>query len=174
MTVASLLVFLAVSGPAFAEPPPMSAAELEAAKEAARQSIREGEQHQLKSKYWQTYDDANGCTLVVPSYAEATEKKTAAGSTWTLDLAGDYVVTVTRPATQDANEAVTAALSKYPGATVVAEDTPTGRVFHIQHSRTSADLGVHEEPLVLLELTAPAGKLDETVADRVWQGLSVK
>lgn len=170
MTLLSLVLF---AFPAVAEPPPMSAAELEAAKEAARQSIREGEQHQLKSKYWQTYDTPH-FTLVVPSYAEAQTARTAEGSTWTLDLAGDYVVTVHRPKSQDASAVVTQALSKYPGATVVAEDTPTGRVFHIQHSRTSADLGVHENPLVLLELTAPAGQLDKTVATRVWQGLTVK
>ena len=171
MTLARLLLF--VLPVASADPPPMSAAQLEAAKEAARQSIREGEQHQLQSKYWQTYDTP-AFTLVVPSYADPTTAKNPVGSSWTLDLAGDYVVTVHHPKSQDASQVVTTALSKYPGATVVAEDTPTGRVFHIDHRQTSALLGVHQEPLLLVELTAPAGQLDATVATRVWQGFSAK
>lgn len=163
-----MLVFL-LSLVAHADPAEEAA--VEAAREAARASIQQGEAHQLKSKYWQTYQGP-GFRAVVPSYADPKTTSDGEGRHWSLDLAGPYVLTVHHPSTQDANTAVKARLSRYPGATVTAVDSAKGKLFQIRGPRTHATLGVLQNPLVLVELTAPAGELDTTVANRVWTGFS--
>jgi hypothetical protein len=149
---------------AFANPDSQAVRDARAAAEA---SIREGEAHQLTSRYWQTYQTAH-FTAVVPSYADAV----VTANRWTLDLAGDYTLAVHRP-TSDASQAVRERLQQWPGAKVLAEDTPTGRVFHVDGPTVDAFIGVHAKPLRVVELTAPSGSLDATVARRVWDGFRV-
>lgn len=159
MFVAMVLMGLGI-GVASAEDP------VEAARKAAEQSIRDGEQQQLKSKYWQTYKTAD-FTAVVPSYADAK----VAGARWSLDLAGPYTLTITR---SDKPVAALGAerLAALGGQQQVA-DRPGGQVFDVQtakshHRVTTRSSGTKT---FLVEVQAPAGQLDGAIADRLFGGV---
>lgn len=157
---------------AFATEPGMTAAQLEQAKAAAAASIAEGERHQLRSKYWQTFRTRT-FQAVVPSYAEPVLAETEAGSTWTLDLAGDYELVVLHPKVDDASTVVNGWLARFAGGNARAEDTPTGRVLHVTNAPRHALVGYHADPLVLVEVSAPAGSFDPAIAQRVWNGFQL-
>lgn len=158
---------------AFAAEPGMTPAQLEKAKADAAASIAENEQHQLRSKYWQTFR-ADRFQVVVPSYAEPVLDSGPAGSTWTLDLAGPYVLTVLRPSSGDVSNVVNGWLARFAGGNARAEDTPTGRVLHVTGTPRHALVGYRTDPLVLLEVSAPAGDFDPAIARRVWDGFQAR
>jgi hypothetical protein len=143
------------------------AAALEKARRDAEASIREGEAHQLRSKYWQTFR-GKGFTAVVPSYAEPT----VAGATWSLDLAGPYVLRMIRVTGEPDAEAL-ARLKVHGGEQAVA-DRPGGRVYDVQtaakHLRVAGrTLGSQG---FVIEVEAPRGELDGAIADRVLAGVT--